>query len=267
MATMQRKLRKDIGKDTFVRSVGSDMFGRQSTETFDVLKGEVMTPQPEPFFRQNAVTVKLAKGGVITGVAYPNAFIDPITGNLHGSFEGVIPGQMVTVGFLDGNSSAPYIVNRYPYQGVANSLTEFAYHQPLTQHMYDATDVLIGHFSGSIIRFNTGLISGKLPGSISVEAMTDLEMTANTKFSVASLLEASISSLATTINGDAELKLNGGIIQIKSTAQSMKTLIDSLIGILVGFKTVGSPTNHVTDPTVITQLNAEKVKWAGLLEE
>lgn len=266
MANQQRKLRKDIGKDTFVRSAGSDAFGKQSTETFEVIKGEVLLPQPEPFFRQNACTVKLAKGGMISGVAYPGAFIDPITGNLHGSFEGVIPGQMVTVGFLNGNSAAPYVVNRYPYQGVANSLTEFAYHQPLTQHLYDSTDVLMGHFSGSIIRFNTGLISGKLPGSISVEAMTDLEMTANTAFSVSSLISASVSSLTTTINGDAELKLNGGIIQIKSTAQSMKTLIDGLIDILVGFKTAGSPTNHVTDPSVIIKLNAEKVKWAGLLE-
>lgn len=75
--TSQRKLRSDIGKDTFVRSVGADMFGRQTTDTFDVMTGEVMV-QPEPFFRQNAVTVKLAKGGVITGVAYPGAFLDQV---------------------------------------------------------------------------------------------------------------------------------------------------------------------------------------------
>ena len=254
----QLKIRKDKGFDTHVRDVEVDRFQEKSQKTTEVISGEVLFPQPEPLFSQTAVTVKLTKGGMITGVAYPGAFIDPITGNLHGMYEGPITGQMVAVGFMDGNSSSPYIVNRFPYQGCGNSFTQMDYINPLTKKLYDSTDVLIGHFSGSTIRFNTGILSGKLPGSISVEATTSMDIVAN--------LDVSVDALDIALTATAELKLNANIIQIKTTAQSMKTLIDSLIDAIVAIKTVGSPTNHLLDPSTITALNTEKAKWAGLLE-
>ena len=117
MEDRQRKLSRNIGKDTHVRSLESNMFQSQSTGTLKVITGEVFIPQPEPIFSQTAVSVNLTKGGTLTGVAYPGAFIEPITGNLHGVYEGPIPGQMVNVGFIEGNSAAPFVLNRYPYQG------------------------------------------------------------------------------------------------------------------------------------------------------
>jgi hypothetical protein len=224
-----------------------------------MIQGEIMITQPEPFFRQTAVTVRTTDNEILTGVGYPNAFIDPITGNFHGTYEGPYPGQGVMVGFLNGNAHSPIVVNRFPYQGNKNTLLSPMYNNPMTKQLRDATDIIIGHFSGSFLSFNTGLISGKLPGSISLSAKTDIEISA--------LVSASMTATTTTINGDAELKLTGGIIQIKSTAQSMRTLIDGLFGVLVQLKTAGSPTTHVIDASTVSLLNAEKAKWALLLEE
>jgi hypothetical protein len=259
MNKQQRKLRKDLGNDTHVRSIEVDRFSKKSTQAFEILSGEILATQPEPIFRQNAVTVQFTRGGKITGVAYPGAFIDPITNNLHGTYEGPIKGQMVNVGFLNGNRDAPFVVNKYPYQGVGNTLTEIKYIQPMTKKLYDATDVLIGHFSGSIIRFNTGIISGKLPGSISVESVTDVEITAKTNLNLKSTADTKIEALNVKLNASTS-------IQIKSATQSMKTLIDSLIDVLNGLVTVGSSTTQTISPATIALLNAEKAKWAGLLQ-
>jgi len=233
----QRKINRSLGKDTHVRDHSRNIFQSQNHETYGIQIGEIIFPQPEPLFAQNLVTIKMARGGQISSVAYPGAFIDPITGNLHGTYEGPIPGQMVTVGFENGNQATPFVVNRYPYQGTGNSLTELRYINPLTKSMYDATDVLVGHFSGSVMSFNTGILSGKLPGSVTLSAMTDLELNSNL------------------------------FVQIKNPVQSMKTLIDALLDILDGFATSGSPTAHVTDPATKALIAAEKAKWALLLKE
>ena len=175
----QRKLRRDIGKDTHTRSVENNGFNSQSLNTVQVMTGEVLVTQPEPLYNKNMVTIQLSKGGFLTNVGYPGAVIDPLSGNLHGSYEGPIPGQMVTVGFINGNSAAPIVMNRYPYQGKGNTFTELKYSKPLTMKLYESTDVLMGHYSGSVIRLNTGLgVSGKLPGSISIESRTKTEIIA-----------------------------------------------------------------------------------------
>ena len=260
MNNRQKILRKDIGNDTYTRTIAEDKFSRNSTQTFQIMTGEVLLAQPEPIFKQTAVTVQLTKGGMVTSVPYPGAFLSPISGSLHGTYEGPIPGQMVTLGFIEGNSAAPFVINRYPYQGVANTFTELQYINPMTLHQYDTTDVMIGHFSGSIIRFNTGLISGKLPGSITVDAVTDLELN-GLNVSVSSGVNTDISS---TI-GNVSIQ-SGALVQIASATKSMKDLIDSLIDAIVAIKTVGSPTNHVLDPSTILALDAEKAKWELLLE-
>jgi hypothetical protein len=276
----QIKQNKDQGRDSHSRDFERNKFQPQSTQTFQMVQGEVFLTQPEPVFSQNAVSVKMSKGGVLTGVGYPGAFIDPITGNLHGSYEGPIPGQSVTIGFMEGNSRAPFIVNRFPYQGTKNTFLSPRYILPMTTKMYDSTDVLMGHFSGSVIRLNTGLLSGKLPGSISIEAMTTFEATANVNFNVSAKVNAEISALVSaklsgasvSIEGTTELKLKGGLVEIKSTAQSMKTLIDSLFGVLEGLTTVGvgvapgSPLTVPISPATIALLEAEKAKWALLLK-
>ena len=234
----QYKFDKNLGRDLHTRPAAKNLFQRQSARTFETVVGEVLAPQPEPLFRQTTVSVKLARGGMIKSVPYPGAFIEPLSGNVHGLYEGPIPGQMVTIGFANGNSASPYVVNRYPYQGTGNSFTELDYVNPLSRAGFHSFDVIMGHFSGSLLSFNTGILpSTKLPGSVTLKAMTDLELN-STLF-----------------------------IQIKNSVQSMKTLIDSLFDLLDGFATTGSPTSHVTDPATKALIVAEKAKWALLLKE
>lgn len=248
----QRKLRRNFGRDSHVRSVDQDIFKVQSTQVTQLHVGQIIISQPEPAFRQTAVTVELTQGGTLTGVAYPGAFIDPLSGNLHGVYEGPIPGQMVAVGFVNGNSSAPMVVNRYPYQAISNPATEAQYVQPMTRKLYDSTDTLIGHFSGSVIRFNTGILSGKLPGSITIESVTDCDIESNTRIS---------------ISAPVGITITGGLISISNQVQSMKSLIDDLITEIKNLKTFGSPTNHTVSPDTVALLDAWLLKWAQLMED
>ena len=215
---IQRKLSKNLGKDTHVRSIENNLFQKQSTRTYEILTGEIILNQPEPYFRQNAVTVSLTKGGKITGVGIPGAFIDPITGNLHGSYEGFIPGQMVTVGFLNGNSSAPIVVNRYPYQGTGNTGVEAQYLLPMFKAGYDFSDVILGHFTGSKISSNTGIFSGKVPASISIEAFTECNITANTTILVNALVSAEVKSALAKLTGSVSAEISAPLVKIDGTA-------------------------------------------------
>ena len=207
MEDRQRKLSKNLGNDTHTRNIGNNMFQSQSVETFKIISGEVFLVQPEPAFTQTAVSVNLTKGGILTGVAYPDAFIEPVSGNLHGLYEGPVPGQMVMVAFAEGNSAAPFVVNRYPYQGTGDSFTELDYVAPLTRAGYTAMDVVLGHISGSYLSFNT---VSPLPGSVSLHAMTNLIVDANTKVDISSLMEVNISSFGITSISGTVLNLNVG---------------------------------------------------------
>ena len=216
----QRKLSKVNGKDTHVRSQERDLFQRQSVKTFEIKTGEVFLNQIEPAFKQNAVSINLSKGGRIDGVPLPGAFIDPITGNLHGSYEGPIPGQMISVGFVDGNSASPIILNRYPYQGKGNTLTELSFITPMFLAGYDATDILLGHFTGSKIGLYTGLnaFGGHLPGSIGIDAFTECNITANTTILVDALVSAEVKSALTKLTGSVSTEISAPLVKIDGTA-------------------------------------------------
>lgn len=225
----QRKLSKVNGKDTHVRSQERDLFQRQSVKTFEIKTGEVFLNQIEPAFKQNAVTVNLSKGGRVEGVPIPGAFIDPITGNLHGSYDGPIPGQMVSIGFVDGNSAAPIILNRYPYQGKGNTLTELSFITPMFLAGYDATDTLMGHFSGSKIGLYTGLnpLGGRLPGSIGIDAFTECNVTANTNILLDALVSAEVKSALVKLTGSVSAEISAPAV-----------------------KSTGSVTNEISAPLV-----------------
>ena len=218
MEDRQRKLSKNIGNDTHTRNLGNNMFQAQSAETFKIISGEVFLVQPEPAFTQTAVTVNLTKGGMLTGVAYPGAFVEPVSGNLHGLYEGPFPGQMVMIAFAEGNSSAPFVVNKYPYQGCGDSFTESQYVAPMTRAAYNAMDVVLGHVSGSYLSFNTVL---PLPGSVSLHAMTDLVIDAGTQIDISSSLGVNISSTIGAVS------VSGG------TVDSTATLANTVNGLTV----------------------------------
>lgn len=264
MINVQTQLDYNTGNDTHVRNNTGNIFNPQSSETFQMLVGEVKITEPEPLFRQNMVTVGLARGGDITSVSYPGAFIEPISGNIHGTYEGPIPGQMVVVGFENGNVNTPFVVNRYPYQGVGNTLTESAYINPLTKALFDSTDVITGHFSGSYMSFNTGIISGKLPGSVTINAITDFEAISTTNILLDSLVSAEVKSTITTLTGSTHVALNGNTnfavkyTELKTAFDQLRTELNSLIALYnahihVTTATVGaSTTPGVISPTVST---------------
>lgn len=218
----QRKIAKNVGKDSHVRSYAGNMFQQQNSQTFQMLAGEIEFTEPEPLFRQNMVVVKPAKGGRITSVAYPGAFIDPITGNLHGTYEGPIPGQMVVVGFENGNANSPFVVNRYPYQGAGNTLTELKYINPLTASLFDSTDVIMGHFSGSYMSFNTGILSGELPGSVTLSVMTDYNMYSNTIITLSALSHVAL-------NGNTNFAVK--YTELKTAFDLLKSELNTFIGV------------------------------------
>lgn len=230
----QRKTAKNIGKDTFVRQYQGNNFQQQNSQTFQMMSGEIEFTEPEPLFRQNMVAVKPAKGGRITSVAYPGAFIDPISGNLHGTYEGPIPGQMVMVGFENGNVNSPFVVNRYPYQGAGNTLTELKYINPLTASLFDSTDVMMGHFSGSYMSFNTGILSGKTPGSFTLSVLTDVEIISNTTIVTLSALSH------VALNGNTNFAVK--YTEMKTAFDNLKTQLNNFITVFNGHKHGGVDT-------------------------
>lgn len=269
----QRLLDKNLGYDTHVRDHSVDRFKMQNHESYGVQIGEIMITEPEPLFRQNMVTVSMSRGGTISSVAYPGAFIDPLTGNLHGTYEGPIPGQMVAVGFENGNQASPYVVNRYPYQGKGNTLLESKYINPLTTAGFDATDVIIGHFSGSYLSFNTGILSGNLPGSVTLNVMTDFDFISGTDINFESTLAFNItagtdlnltSGTKTVVTAGTVLELQGNAdfavayTDLKLAFDQLKTDLNALITaynahIHVTTATIGpGPALGVISPTVST---------------
>ena len=282
----QRKIAKGLGDDTHVRDQFLNRFKSQSHSTYSMMAGEVEITQPEPIFKQNMVTVKFSRGGRTSTVAYPGAFKDPLSGNIHGIYEGPIQGQMVMVGFENGNSAAPFVVNRYPYQGVADTTTELDFINPLTKAQIDATDVIVGHFSGSFLSFNTGILSGKLPGSADLKVISDFNVAIGALFSVQSALATTFLSdlgsqveigagvavtgpAAHTITSDLSGAISiGALLKLENTAHSLGELVASLIDTVSGLVTtpaaVGAPCT--LDAATIALLTAEKEKFALLLE-
>lgn len=220
MKNKQRKLNKNNGNDTHVRSLERDVFKQPSFKTFEIKTGEVFLNQVEPVFKQNAVTVNLSKGGRAEGVPLPGAFIDPITGNLHGVYEGLIPGQMVTMGFIDGNSAAPIILNRYPYQGKGNTLTENTFITPMFLAGYSPNDTLIGNVSGSVIGLYTGVnvLGGKLPGSIGIDAFTECNITAQTDILLDAIVSAEVKSALAKLTGTVSAEISAPLVKIDGSA-------------------------------------------------
>jgi len=239
----QRIFNTSLGNDSHTRNFSENYFKRQTYEVFDMIVGEIEFSEPEPIFDQNMVTVKMSRGGKMTSVAYPGAFIDPITGNQHGLYEGPVPGQMVIVGFESGNRFAPFVVNRYPYQGVGNTVVEQKYIHPLTNAAFNPSDIILGHQSGSFLVFNTGLplTDNGIAGSIKLKAMTEFKMEA--------LTLSELKSPTITLTASTVLELNGNA-DFAVRYNSLKTAFDQLKTDHDNFVTLFNAHIHITTATV-----------------
>jgi len=255
-----------LGVDTHVRDMGANVFQQGATRVNEIILGEVSMIQPEPLFKQGMVSIRPTRGGQITAVAYPNAAIDPISRNLHGLYEGLIPGQMVAIGFANGNRHAPFVVNRYPYQAVGNTFKEAAYLNPLTQKGWNSQDTILGHFSGSYLRFGTFL---PLPGSTQLLSITDLDIETKTNMRIKSAIKTEISSNIVSISGSTQIELNGNT-DYAIKYNNMKTAFDTLRTDLNNFITVfnahahgnsgASPPATPGIPSVADMSNAQNAK-------
>lgn len=71
---------------------------------------------------------------------------------------------------------------------------------------------------------------------------------------------------STGVIKQAEIILDtNGKIKMSNSTQSIKSIIDELIDELINFKTFGTPANHTTDPSTVTNLNLIKTKIGQLL--
>lgn len=248
----QRKIEQNLGKDTHVRSYNGNVVKPQSFTTYQVIAGEIVETQPEPIFKQGMVGVQLSRGGKVTSVAYPNAFIEPVSGNFHGLYEGPVAGQMVLVGFENGNAGNPVVINKYPYQGIGDTVNEQSYTLPLTSAGFDSEDIVLGHRSGSYLSLNTGVLSGKTPGSctfvsigdfelqtnagISMTAETSIELVGNT-MSVDTDTSIGLTSDTITLTVDTQIELNGNsnyavkYTELKSAFDTLKDDFNNFINL------------------------------------
>lgn len=264
-----RNATANLGQDTHVRTNVNNKFTPENHQTSQLVVGEVLYPEPEPLFKQNMVTIRLARGGRITSTLFPSAVISPL-GTPHGLYEGLMPGQMVSVAFENNNQSNPIIVNRYPAQGAGNTLLETGYILPAFKAGIHNFDIVLGHFSGSYLSFNTGIFPNlELPGSVTLSATTGLTLSAITTIEASALLNVNLSGLGVKMESTLGAIVNcdvTGLIQIKNLTQSMKTLVDGLFSVLSGLITVGGPTTQTISPATVALLSAEQAKWALLLK-
>jgi hypothetical protein len=252
----QRKISKKKGFDTHVRSVEDNKFQSQSTQTYEIMTGEVLLNLPEPFFRQNAVSVRLSQNGKISPVGIPGAFIEPLTGNLHGTYEGLIPGQMVSIGFLRGDSSSPIILNKYPYQGVGNSLLAPSFITPMFLAGYMPTDVLMGHISGSKIGLYTGGgLNGALPGSIGIDAITQCKITAKTNIVLEAIVGAELKSSISKLTGITSAEVKAPLVKI-----------DGSTSVQINGSTKNFVTHAELDTALQTYVSAVNLLFASKLD-
>ncbi|AGS80708.1 hypothetical protein LEP1GSC050_0010 [Leptospira phage vB_LbrZ_5399-LE1] len=102
-----------------------------------------------PRFRANILTTS---GDRYKSVRYPGPFINSTTGNAHGRLEGLKPGQLVLVNFIQGSFRAPIITRSFPFptkdcdlDAIQNFWNQFGFIDP-------ETDVIDFHESGYMVR-------------------------------------------------------------------------------------------------------------------
>jgi hypothetical protein len=119
-------------------------------------------------------------------------------------------------------------VNRYPYQGRGNTNLEAQYINPLTKALFDASDVITGHFSGSYLAFYTGIFSGELPGSATLNAVSDFNAKSGANILLDALLTAEVKSAIVKITGSTRIELNGNTKQFVTWTE-LNTALQAMV--------------------------------------
>lgn len=135
---------------------------------------EISKVKAEPLYNQNLVDVDYITGGASGTVAWPGGQVNinksgKVGGAeaIHGLFEAPMPGQQVLIGYPDGSSQNPVVIQKYPYYASASQdpTSKSDHELPLTNKNHGATDNILGHFTGSYIALRGTL---PLPGEIDI---------------------------------------------------------------------------------------------------
>ncbi len=176
-------------KDMFSEGADSALFNKEqdTNSRFQNLKdlklGTVFVPQPEPVYKQSMVSVSLVSGGILTSVAWPGPQVDMnVTGlvsggvaiGIHGLWESPLNGQQCLVGFVEGSSQNPIVIQKYPYVASQRIDIEALHILPMTLKLIGPTDVVLGHHLGSFIALRGTL---PVPGEIDIFALTVFTIT------------------------------------------------------------------------------------------
>ncbi len=233
---LEGQWRKDPhrGKDGCGQPIQKNRNMPLNTQVKEILLGEVLLPQPEPIWGEGLVAVSLARGGIVPDVAWPGpnvvaSFVgipSPVISGIHGLFEAPLPGQQVAIGFVEGNSQSPIVLQKYPYNVSQRPDLKAAHILPMTMQMHGPTDVVLGHHMGSYLAFRGTL---PIPGAVEMDAVTTMSLSATVSMDISSLGPLSISSLLkTSIKGSIiEIVDTTGLFSVKVDPTSLKVSIES----------------------------------------
>lgn len=215
-------------------SVGADsaLFGnrdnnnRQFTNVSDLKLGTVFIPQPEPVYKESSVSVNLVTGGTLTNVAWPGPQVDMnptgiipggVALGIHGLWEAPLFGQQVLIGFVEGSSQNPVVLQKYPYNASARPDLEILHFLPLTFKLIGPTDVVLGQHIGSFIALRGTL---PVPGEIDIFAFTILTLTclAAGFITVGGALTETVGGAKNTVAGGAVSITAGAAVTITAGA-------------------------------------------------
>jgi hypothetical protein len=190
----------------------------------DLKLGTVMVPQPEPVYKESSVSISLVSGGTLTNVAWPGPQVDMnpsgiiaggVAVGIHGLWQAPLNGQQVLVGFVEGSSQNPIVLEKYSYNASPRVDLEFNHILPLSSKLIGPTDVVLGHHIGSFIAFRGTL---PVPGEIDIFALTIFTLTTlgAVAVTVGGVWTENITGAKTVTVGGAVAIVAGGIMSLTS---------------------------------------------------
>lgn len=248
------------GNDSYLHGIRHNSSSK--LETIDRISlATVFVPQPEPIYRQHTVTVKMVKGGKITNVAWPGAQVNMGPGGIipggvalgiHGLWESPLAGQQVLLGWVEGSSSDPIVINKYPYNALQRPDLEAMHSLPLTLQAHGPTDVVLGHYLGSFIALRGTL---PLPAQIDIVSLSGMTVTVAAFFTVATIAQCSftVGGLFSVV-ATGNITMSGATMVLTSAGAVTITAVPSVI-INTGTRAVaamGDLTPTLLGPSPIT---------------
>lgn len=229
------------GADSYLHGIRHNSSARYSNIN-KITLGSVFLPQPEPLYRQTAVSVELVTGGRLTNVAWPGAQVNAnasgtipggIALGIHGLWESPLMGQMVAVAFVDGSAHNPIIVNKYPYNASQRPDLEVMHTLPLTVKGHGATDVVLGHHTGSYIALRGTL---PLPAEIDIFSLSAIVITAAAYMDVLTTAQCTF-----TVGGNFEVTAVAQISLTSGVSASMSSNSMSITSLSAPVQISGVP--------------------------